>query len=922
MSQQVIDVGTSASDGTGDPLRDAFTKINDNFTELYSTVDNEGLTYGNVASNVTGITFNVTRYTESYAATPVLRGTGQVVGNVYVIRGNVLGGTTPINDVYLTVTTLANVTVGNVATVSAVGVPIAPVLRVNGLTGNVTLTVNNIDGAASKAYVNAAIAANVANVVGSVTDSLSANITAANAVISNHAARITTLESNAATQATAITNLTNTKAAISYVDTSIGLALSSNAILANVAAVNANVAAANAAILLRANLTGANFSGNITANSISATNLIRTDTFIVAGSAANQQLGQSWANPAALFFSNSAISPGPGGSRYYQINLQNLDAGGSGDIVVTADDGNDGSNYAAFGVNGSEYSDPNFPGHSAHDAYVYVAGGNLVLQSNTDSIELMAGNLTISQVVLTTANVLQLRSNLVIEFPDGTIQSTAFGGNVNVASINANITAANVAIASLQSNAASQAQQLDSLIANAASQAASINTLSSNAVTQAVSIDSLNANIGSFQIFSNVNAASQSSSISLINANLIAANLNILTLTANAATQSLELNNLQSNAQAQQGNIISLLSNSATQATQIDSLNANVVAANTNITALTANSSTQAVQINSLNANLSAANVNIVNLQSNAASQALDINNLYANVNFYLANVASSNANIAAANARIIVIDANLGSATSNISTLQSNAATQASQINSLNSNVAAANINISNRASLTGAIFSGNVQANYLLANANVKIASTLEVGLPTLIDYPGLGGIFVGNVPDYYQVVVQNINSGPNASGDFVLTADDGTDEDKYINIGINNSGWSGNYIVPEGDTGIRQFAYDGYLDAIGGNAAIRSNKNVFLAANTAVVGLLKDGNFILANANLAFRDGTVQQSAITNVPALYANIGTLSLFQSNIVGNASYTPNNAANYNGTITNIQQALDELAARLKALGG
>jgi hypothetical protein len=125
--------------------------------------------------------------------------------------------------------------------------------------------------------VNAAISANIANVTGSVTDSLNANITAANAVISNHAARITTLESNAATQATAITNLTNIKANIAYVDTSISLALSSNAILANVAAVNANVAAANSAILLRANLSGALFTGNITANNITAVNHVYTE---------------------------------------------------------------------------------------------------------------------------------------------------------------------------------------------------------------------------------------------------------------------------------------------------------------------------------------------------------------------------------------------------------------------------------------------------------------------------------------------------------------------------------------------------------------------------------------------------------------------------------------------------------------------
>lgn len=36
MAQQTINIGTVANDGTGDPLRTAFDKVNDNFTELYS----------------------------------------------------------------------------------------------------------------------------------------------------------------------------------------------------------------------------------------------------------------------------------------------------------------------------------------------------------------------------------------------------------------------------------------------------------------------------------------------------------------------------------------------------------------------------------------------------------------------------------------------------------------------------------------------------------------------------------------------------------------------------------------------------------------------------------------------------------------------------------------------------------------------
>lgn len=39
MAQQIVDIGTSPDDGTGDQLRAAFEKLNDNFTELYANQD-------------------------------------------------------------------------------------------------------------------------------------------------------------------------------------------------------------------------------------------------------------------------------------------------------------------------------------------------------------------------------------------------------------------------------------------------------------------------------------------------------------------------------------------------------------------------------------------------------------------------------------------------------------------------------------------------------------------------------------------------------------------------------------------------------------------------------------------------------------------------------------------------------------------
>ena len=44
MAQQIIDTGAAANDGTGEPLRDAFDAVNDNFTEIYAA--------GPVGSNV------------------------------------------------------------------------------------------------------------------------------------------------------------------------------------------------------------------------------------------------------------------------------------------------------------------------------------------------------------------------------------------------------------------------------------------------------------------------------------------------------------------------------------------------------------------------------------------------------------------------------------------------------------------------------------------------------------------------------------------------------------------------------------------------------------------------------------------------------------------------------------------------------
>ena len=60
MAKQSINIGTSANDRTGDSLRSAFNKINENFTDLYTALglDSGGLNLG--AFEFTGSTLTTT----------------------------------------------------------------------------------------------------------------------------------------------------------------------------------------------------------------------------------------------------------------------------------------------------------------------------------------------------------------------------------------------------------------------------------------------------------------------------------------------------------------------------------------------------------------------------------------------------------------------------------------------------------------------------------------------------------------------------------------------------------------------------------------------------------------------------------------------------------------------------------------------
>jgi hypothetical protein len=74
-----------------------------------------------------------------------------------------------------------------------------------------------------------------------------------------------------------------------------------------------------------------------------------------------------------------------GGNSYLQTNVQNLSAGvsASSDMVVTADIGNNTTNYVDLGINSSTYADPGYTGQAALDSYLQAYGGNLDIGTGT-----------------------------------------------------------------------------------------------------------------------------------------------------------------------------------------------------------------------------------------------------------------------------------------------------------------------------------------------------------------------------------------------------------------------------------------------------------------------------------------------------------------------------------------------------------
>jgi uncharacterized phage infection (PIP) family protein YhgE len=92
MSIQTINIGAVADDGTGDPLRTAFSKANDNFSNLTTDINTVQANVNTVQSNVSSLTsslntINSNVNTVQSNVTNILNGTTAFTGNIRIGAG-------------------------------------------------------------------------------------------------------------------------------------------------------------------------------------------------------------------------------------------------------------------------------------------------------------------------------------------------------------------------------------------------------------------------------------------------------------------------------------------------------------------------------------------------------------------------------------------------------------------------------------------------------------------------------------------------------------------------------------------------------------------------------------------------------------------------------------------------------------------
>lgn len=492
----------------------------------------------------------------------------------------------------------------------------------------------------------------------------------------------------------------------------------------------------------------------------------------------------------------------------------------------------------------------------------------LLVTANTNQgsyIELNTNRITAANLEIGKLRANITAANAAIETAAVAWVANAGTQQTEINSLQANLTAANAAISALTSattaNNIAQASLITSLTANTGALATNIASLLSNAATQAIAISTITANTTAFQIYSN----------------------------ANAVTQRTQIINLQENFATASASIAALVSANTTQATLINTLFANTIAQQHDIHLIENDVLDLQLTFTGLGDADTVMQGNIGNLQANTAELASNIAILYSNAAAQHTQLVLVNNNVTVQTSRIDDLYSNIVVRMADITTLFSNAATQSTSLSTLTSNAATQSIAISSLDSNVGRLSSnvGTFQSNLAtLATINSSYGNEIDL----LYDR-------VGNL----DVLTANISAGLDVANTAIVQAEGNLlliTDDLYANLGVVVNNITGaNAAIADTNSAIGLI--NNTLDTIDANIGVVYNLIPVINANVTA-------------ANTAISTLTV------NVQVLES---TVSLIQADLdIGTVTYTPNNAAHWNGTISNVAMALDQLAARIWAI--
>jgi hypothetical protein len=209
-------------------------------------------------------------------------------------------------------------------------------------------------------------------------------------------------------------------------------------------------------------------------------------------------------------------------------------------------------------------------------------------------------------------------------------------------------------------------------------------------------------------------------------------------------------------------------------------------------------------------------------------------------------------------------------------------------------------NLNVRGTSDFTGNITAGNILVS---GNINVTVGAVASSYGVFYGNAAGIGALYAGvtgytaidhtvfqmsaDQNNYAQLNFQNINTGSSASTDFVATADNGTDTDGYINLGINSSTFndpaypgffpndgylvhhtatgSGNLIIFSHEAGSAIKLHVGEYGAANVRATVT---NAGFKVNTSTVSTSITTGALIVNGGAGI-NGNIHAAAINNTP-----------------------------------------------------